>query len=205
MPQDIPQPEPQSKPRDTNSRVADLIVNSAKNLTYNPALHYSVLPPQPPKKDMISRVADMIVGGLSTTVDYVRNNVNVNVLVAAMAQVESGGKQVKGASGEFGALQFMPGTWRAISTSTMGKVLPQTPENEYAVALAKVKDLAAKGWSAKDIGMIWNTSLAGQEKPLVKKGAKMIRGKKVIYDSEAHGKKVEAEYKRLMAAAALTQ
>jgi len=105
----------------------------------------------------------------------------------AIMQVESGGRQIAGASGEFGAFQFMPATWKIISRQIAGQVLQQTPENERAVAVAKIQDLISKGYGPKEIALIWNTSLGGSEKPLVKKG---VNSKGVAYDSGGYANKV---------------
>lgn len=105
----------------------------------------------------------------------------------AIMKVESGGRQVSGASGEFGAFQFMPETWKIVSRQMTGQVLPQTPENEYRVAVAKVQDLLNKGYNAEQIALVWNTSLGGAEKPFVRKG---VNSKGVAYDSGAYARKV---------------
>lgn len=105
----------------------------------------------------------------------------------AIMKVESGGRQVSGASGEFGAFQFMPETWKIVSRQMTGQVLPQTPENEYRVAVAKVQDLLNKGYNAEQIALVWNTSLGGAEKPFVRKG---VNNKGVAYDSGAYARKV---------------
>lgn len=118
-------------------------------------------------------------------------------LAKAISGHESGGKQVKGGSGEFGAFQFMPATWETISKQITGKVLPQTPENENKVAVAKITQLFKKykgqGLSdtdaARNVALIWNTSLGGSEKPLIKKG---VNGKGVKYDSGGYAEKVLA-------------
>lgn len=108
-------------------------------------------------------------------------------LADAIMQVESGGRQVKGASGEFGTFQFMPATWEIISKQIAGTVLPQTAENERAVAEAKIADLLSQGNSPKEVALIWNTSLGGAEKPFVRKGT---NSKGVAYDSGAYAQKV---------------
>lgn len=105
----------------------------------------------------------------------------------AIMKVESGGRQVSGASGEFGAFQFMPETWKIVSRQMTGQVLPQTPENEYRVAVAKVQDLLNKGYNAEQIALVWNTSLGGAEKPFVRRG---VNSKGVAYDSGAYARKV---------------
>jgi hypothetical protein len=114
-------------------------------------------------------------------------SVNAKSVADAISFVESGGKQVKGASGEFGAFQFMPATWNIISKQTIGKVIPQTPENERMVAETKIQGLLDQGYSPKEVALIWNTSLGGSEKPMIKKG---VNAKGVAYDSESYANKV---------------
>lgn len=112
-----------------------------------------------------------------------------------MATQESAGcTKVHGASGEYGCVQFMPGTWRDISTEIVKEVLPQTPINEKYVAVHKIQELLDKGFDEKEVAMIWNTSLGGVEEPLIRKGEKVINGKKVKYDSVAHALKVMNAY-----------
>lgn len=115
-------------------------------------------------------------------------------LAKAIAQIESGGKQRKGASGEFGIFQFMPATWKSISKQVMGREVPQTPENETRVAMLKIQQLLEKGHTPKQVALIWNTSLGGVEKPLVKRG---VNSKGVKYDSEAYANKVIAQMQKL--------
>ncbi len=111
-----------------------------------------------------------------------------------MQQVESGGNfKIIGKSGEKGTLQWMPRTFDAVSKQVTGEVLIFTEINEKYVAALKVQKLLdqGKGITAKDIGMIWNTSLLGKEQPLVKKGINKLG---VAYDSLAHGLRVEKAY-----------
>lgn len=114
-------------------------------------------------------------------------------IAKAISTVESGGRQVQGASGEFGMFQFLPSTWKIVSKQVAGKVLPQTKENEQQVALGKIQQLIDKGYSAKEIALVWNTSLGGSEKPLVKKG---VNSKGVAYDSGAYANKVLGVYNK---------
>lgn len=112
-------------------------------------------------------------------------------LANAIMQVESGGKQVAGASGEFGSFQFLPSTWATVSREVAGSVIPQTPENEYAVARAKIGQLLAVGYDPRDVAAIWNTSLGGSEKPRYIRG---VNDMGVAYDSIAYADKVMNAY-----------
>lgn len=111
----------------------------------------------------------------------------------AIMTVESGGRQLQGASGEFGAFQFMPATWEIISKEMTGKVLPQTPENEFKVAESKIAKLL-ETYTPEEVALIWNTSLGGAEKPFKRKG---VNSKGVKYDSTAYSQKVLRELNRL--------
>lgn len=115
-------------------------------------------------------------------------------LTHAIQQVETGGKQVSGASGEFGAFQFMPATWNTISKQVNGSVLPQTPQNEFQTAQKKIQSLLAQGYTERQVGLIWNTSLGGSEKPLEIKG---VNKKGVKYDSGAYANKVQSAFNGL--------
>lgn len=110
-----------------------------------------------------------------------------DALANAIMQVESGGRQVAGASGEFGAFQFLPATWATVSREMAGQVLPQTPENEFAVARAKIGQLLDTGYSPRDVAAIWNTSLGGSETPRFIRG---VNDMGVAYDSIAYADKV---------------
>lgn len=129
-------------------------------------------------------------------VNYSRpeNQIDPNLLAKAISLHESGGRQVKGASGEFGSFQFMPGTWTQICKQVMGEVLPQTPENEQFVAQRKITQLVQKFGNIQDVAKVWNTSLGGEERPLSVKG---VNKKGIKYDSVAYAKKVQAIYDSL--------
>lgn len=105
-------------------------------------------------------------------------------IAAAIKQVESGGNyNARGASGEGGAYQFMPSTWKDWATQYLGDSnAPQTPQNQDYVAKAKIQDLLNKGYNAQQIALIWN---GGQ--PIVKKGVNRFG---VAYDSGAYANKV---------------
>jgi len=83
-------------------------------------------------------------------------------LANAIKKTESGGNYgSKGASGEHGAYQYMPGTWNKYSseyakgTGITGKV-EMTPANQDAVTQYKIKQWKAQGLSDQDIAAKWN-------------------------------------------------
>lgn len=111
-------------------------------------------------------------------------NGSAQQIAAAIKQVESGGNyNAKGGSGENGAYQFMPSTWKGWAQQYLGDPnAPMTPANQDKVAIAKITDLQKKGYNAQQIALIWN---GGQ--PVVKKGVNSFG---VKYDSGSYANKV---------------
>ncbi len=81
-------------------------------------------------------------------------------LALAIRQQESGGKyDTKGASGEYGAYQFMPATWNGLATKYLGTSVPleqATPQQQNQVAYNYVKELAGKGYKPSQVAAAWN-------------------------------------------------
>jgi hypothetical protein len=104
----------------------------------------------------------------------------------AIRMEESGGNyEVSGASGEYGAYQFMPETWRMWASETLGDPdAPKTQENQDLVAKAKIQELLDKGYGGEQIALIWN---GGQ--PVRKAGVNKYG---VKYDSGAYADRVLA-------------
>ena len=113
-------------------------------------------------------------------------------LASAIKQVESGGNyNAKGASGESGAYQFMPSTWKAWSLKHLGTPdAPLTPANQNEVAIREIYSLLEKGNDPKKVALIWN---GGQ--PVVKKGVNKLG---VAYDSGAYADKVTSTLNRMI-------
>lgn len=90
----------------------------------------------------------------------------------------------------------MGGTWSAIANEILGYV-PQkkTPLVEKYVAVKKIQSLLRIGWTVEEVALIWNTSLAGIEKPLRIAG---VNKQGVAYDSPAYAAKVVHAYKYLV-------
>lgn len=109
---------------------------------------------------------------------------NAQKIASAIKSVESGGNyQAKGGSGEFGAYQFMPSTWKSWAGKYLGNTnAPMTPENQDKVALAKINELLKQGYDAKQIALIWNGG-----SPTIKKGVNKFG---VRYDTGAYANKV---------------
>ena len=105
-------------------------------------------------------------------------------IAAAIRQVESGGNySAKGGSGESGAYQFMPSTWKIWAKTYLGNAnAPMTKSNQDKVATAKINSLLKQGYSAREIALIWNGG-----SPTVKKGVNKYG---VKYDTLAYANKV---------------
>lgn len=91
-------------------------------------------------------------------------NANVDEIANAIKKIESGGNyDARGASGEFGAYQFMPGTWSQWSqeylqgTGQAGQSLSPTPENQDAVAQFKIGQWLDQGLNPTQIASMWNS------------------------------------------------
>jgi len=112
-------------------------------------------------------------------------------LAMAIGVVESGGNyNAKGGSGESGAFQFMPSTWKSWAGKYLGNAnAPLTKANQNEVAIKKVTDLINQGYDEKQIALIWN---GGQ--PVVKKGVNQYG---VAYDSGAYADKVLGAYNKI--------
>lgn len=81
----------------------------------------------------------------------------------AMKMTESNGNyNAKGASGEYGAYQFMPRTWEAWSeeyskaNGGYGQTYAMTPENQDKIAQFKVQQYLDKGYTPEQIAAAWN-------------------------------------------------
>lgn len=91
---------------------------------------------------------------------------NVDQIANAIKQIESNNNyEAKGASGEYGAYQFMPGTWdswskeyaKANNISLMPGGLAKTPENQDAIAKWKISQWLKQGLSPEQIAAKWNS------------------------------------------------
>ncbi len=85
-------------------------------------------------------------------------------IAAAFRQKESGNNyNAKGESGEFGAYQFMPSTWRKWSqeylqaTGQAPQSLAPTQANQDAVATFKIQQWLNQGYNVAQIASMWNS------------------------------------------------
>ena len=83
----------------------------------------------------------------------------VVALAKAIRQHESGGNyQAKGGSGEFGAYQFMPATWRGWAKKYLGNAgAKMTRINQNKVAYYRIKEWKDAGYNPGQIASLWNS------------------------------------------------
>ncbi|MFA5394632.1 MAG: lytic transglycosylase domain-containing protein [Methanogenium sp.] len=115
-------------------------------------------------------------------------------LVKAIRKVESGGSyDASGASGEGGAFQFMPSTWRTYAAEILGNPnAPMTKLNQNEVVYKKVAAWKAKGFNVGQIASMWN---AGEGRPnAYKENWKGINSQGVAYDTPSYALKVANAY-----------
>lgn len=111
-------------------------------------------------------------------------NATASKIANAIKTVESQGNyNAKGKSGEVGAYQFMPSTWKQWAKEFLGDANAQpTPQNQDAVAQAKIESLLRQGKTPEEIALIWNAGTAVRRSGVNKYGVK--------YDSGAYADKV---------------
>jgi hypothetical protein len=80
-------------------------------------------------------------------------------LMQALREHESGGNyEAKGASGEYGAFQFMPATWKNLSKKYLGQENAEmTKANQNQVAYKYIFDLKNQGYTPAQVASIWNS------------------------------------------------
>lgn len=115
-------------------------------------------------------------------------------LTKAIRQQESGGDFArKGASGEYGAYQYMPGTWKAYAGEVLGDAsAPMDKINQNKVAYNKIKQWKDAGYNVGQIASMWN---AGPGKPnAYKEGYAGTNSQGVKYDTPGYAKAVATYY-----------
>jgi len=112
-------------------------------------------------------------------------------IALAIRAVESGGNyKAKGASGESGAYQFMPSTWKGWAKTYLGDSnAPMTKENQNKVAVMKIDDYLNQGYTPRQVALAWNGGTPVEKKGVNKYGVK--------YDSGAYANKVLAQYQQV--------
>ncbi len=102
----------------------------------------------------------------------------------------------KGGSGEFGAYQFMPDTYKTYAQKYLGDSNAQpTIENQNKIAYSFIKEKKDQGFNPSQIASMWN---AGEKKPnAYKENWKGVNSHGVAYDTPAYALKVSEYYKKL--------
>ncbi len=116
-------------------------------------------------------------------------------LAKAIRRAETGTStdpyNAKGASGESGAYQYMPDTWKQWSKQYLGQEdAPLSVENQNKVAYSRIKELKDQGLNPAQIASMWNSGGADKYK-------QNWRGKNsqgVEYDTPAYVQKVSQYY-----------
>ncbi len=123
-------------------------------------------------------------------------------LTKAIRQTESGGNfSAKGASGEYGAYQFLPTTFTNLSQKYLGQKVDlqsATPQQQNEVAYKQMADWKAKGYNVGQIASMWN---AGEGEPNAYTGT-FSNGKPAVgtnsmgvkFDVPTYAKKVATNY-----------
>lgn len=118
-------------------------------------------------------------------------------LAKAIRQTESGGNfTVKGKSGEYGAYQFMPDTWKAYSKEAgVNANLDQaTPEQQNQVAYTKIKQWKDQGYNPGQIASMWNAGPGRPDAYLT--GHKGTNDKGVAFDTQSYATRVAQYYQQ---------
>lgn len=113
-------------------------------------------------------------------------------LAKAIRDVESGGDyNIKGQSGEGGAYQFMPETWKAWAGKYLGDPNAKMDRiNQNKVAYYRIKERKDAGLTAAQIASEWNSGKADA----YKQNWKGVNAQGVAYDTPAYVGKVKQAY-----------
>lgn len=115
-------------------------------------------------------------------------------LAKAIRKTESNDNyNAKGGSGENGAYQWMPATWKGHAKAVLGdENAPMTPDNQNAVAYVKIKQMKDQGLNPAQIAAAWNS---GSPEGWEKKVGTNKQGQH--YDVPAYVKKVTDNYQSI--------
>lgn len=99
----------------------------------------------------------------------------------------------RGASGEYGAYQFMPATYRNYSQKYLGNANTQpTRENQNRIVYSFIKSKKEQGYNPSQIASMWN---AGEGRPdAYRQNWVGVNSKGVKYDTPGYVRKVSAYY-----------
>jgi len=120
----------------------------------------------------------------------------VKALASAIKRAETGTSPdaytKKGASGEYGAYQFMPGTWKDWSKKHIGdENAPMTIENQNKVAYSQIKSWKDQGYNPAQIASLWNSGKPNWE------GNVGTNKEGVHFDTPSYVKRVSSLYKEM--------
>jgi hypothetical protein len=118
-------------------------------------------------------------------------------LAKAIRQAEGGNYQAKGKSGEYGAYQWMPGTWAADSAQYLGQAVPfgtATPAEQNEVAYKKLAAWKAAGYNVGQIASMWNAG--GGHPDAYLQNYQGTNSKGVSYNTPAYAKEVATNYQK---------
>ena len=119
-------------------------------------------------------------------------------LAKAIRRAETGSSSdpynAKGASGETGAYQFMPDTWKQWAGQYLQDSNAElTVENQNKVAYSRIKELKDQGYNPAQIASLWNSGKADA----YKEGFRGTNSQGVQYDVPEYTKKVSQYYREL--------
>lgn len=127
-------------------------------------------------------------------------------LAKAIKRAETGSSSdpynARGKSGEYGAYQFMPDTYRALAKKYIGdENAPPTVENQNKIAYSEIKSLKDAGYTPAQIASIWNSGDA----EAYKEGRKGVNSQGAEYDVPSYVAKVSEAYRELSGVAPASQ
>ena len=119
---------------------------------------------------------------------------DIVTLAKAIRQKESGGNyEARGGSGEYGAYQFMPETWKNAAKNVLGdENAPMTRENQNKVMYARLKEKKDAGWNIGQIAS-WHNSGSPDNYNNNHRGINKFG---VKYDTPAYAAAVASLYKQ---------
>lgn len=124
--------------------------------------------------------------------EYTKHNHVLGIsikLAEAVKTVESRGNyHAKGASGEYGAYQMMPTTYKSLSKKCLGEVVPATPENQDKIVVCTFQQFLKEDRKPKEIIQWWNSGS-------FTRCSKGVNKFNVKYDCPAYVQKVLAHVK----------
>lgn len=120
-------------------------------------------------------------------------------LAKAIRRTETGGHKdpynARGASGEFGAFQFMPATYKSLAQKHLGNPnAAPTVENQNKIVYSEIKKLKDQGYNPAQIASIWNSGKPDRYKT----GGVGVNKYGVSYNVPQYVSKVSQNYKALI-------